>query len=58
MFKLTRSHNEFVDIVRAINPSIEIIGIYTKAHERIAVRCKDCGYEWNPQACHLHTNEV
>ncbi len=53
MFKLTRSHNEFVDIVRAINPSIEIIGIYTKAHERIAVRCKDCGYEWNPQAYSL-----
>ena len=47
---MARSHEDFVDIVKIKNPSVEIVGIYTKAQDRIAVKCKECGYEWNPKA--------
>ena len=32
---MARSHEVFVDIVKIKNPSVEIVGIYTKAHDRI-----------------------
>ena len=40
---MARSHEDFVDIVKIKNPSVEIVGIYTKAQDRIAVKCKECG---------------
>ena len=42
---MARTHEDFVDIVKIKNPSVEIVGIYTKAQDRIAVKCKECGYE-------------
>ncbi len=48
-----RTHEEFVNILSKINPNIEVLGTYTKAQERIAVKCKECGYEWNPKAYYL-----
>lgn len=50
---MKRTHEEFVKLVEENNPTIEIIGIYTKATDRIAVRCKECGYEWMPKAYSL-----
>ena len=50
---MARSHEDFVDIVKIKNPSVEIVGIYTKAQDRIAVKCKECGYEWTPKAYSL-----
>ena len=50
---MSRTHNEFVSIVAKINPTIEIVGEYINAHERIAVKCKKCGFEWNPKAYSL-----
>ena len=50
---MARSHDAFVDIVKLKNPNVEIVGTYTKAQDRIAVRCKECGYEWNPKAYSL-----
>ena len=38
---MARSHEDFVDIVKIKNPSVEIVGIYTKAQDRIAVKCKE-----------------
>ena len=50
---MARSREDFVDIVKIKNPSVEIVGIYTKAQDRIAVKCKECGYEWTPKAYSL-----
>lgn len=50
---MARSHEDFVDIVKIKNPSVEIVGIYTKAQDRIAVKCKECGYKWTPKAYSL-----
>lgn len=47
---MARTHEEFVKIMSEINPNIEILGMYTKAQDRIAVKCNECGYEWNPKA--------
>ena len=44
----TRSHQDFEIEMLQINPTIEILGKYTKVTERIEVRCKKCGYNWKP----------
>ena len=46
--KRTRTNQDFEAEMQQINPTIEIIGKYTKVTERIEVRCKNCGYNWNP----------
>ena len=33
---MARTHEEFVKIMSEINPNIEILGMYTKAQDRIA----------------------
>lgn len=48
--QLSLSHDEFVDIISKLSPSIEILGTYKKRNSRIACRCKICGYTWNPVA--------
>ena len=47
------THNEFVIKISKINPDIEIIGKYTKAIERVKVRCRKCGNIWTPKAYSL-----
>lgn len=39
--------------VYEIDPSIEVIGNYTKTSEAIECRCKKCGVTWNPTANNL-----
>ena len=34
----------------AINPNVEIIGIYIGRHSPVRTRCRICGYEWSPYA--------
>ena len=50
---MTLSHTEFVDRINKILPNIEIVGAYTKATDRVQVRCKVCGKEWSPKAYSL-----
>lgn len=50
---MAKTHNQFVSEVYAINPNIEIIGTYTKALDRVRVRCKECGKIWEPKAYSL-----
>lgn len=41
------SHEEFVEAVAEITPTIEITGRYTANKARISAKCTICGYEWN-----------
>lgn len=45
-----KSHEIYIDEVETRNPTVEILGIYKKASERIHAKCRICGYEWNPVA--------
>lgn len=45
-----RTHEEFVELMNKLHPNIEILGRYVNAKERIRVRCKNDGYEWEPKA--------
>lgn len=49
----TKSHEEFKEQLNAISPLIEVMGTYTKVTDRILVRCKECGKEWEPLAYSL-----
>lgn len=45
-----KTQAEFVNQMRDINPNIEVIGTYKSRHNKVAVRCKLCGNEWNADA--------
>lgn len=42
---MSKTHEQFVEELRIINPNILVIGKYTKAVERVDVKCKICGME-------------
>ncbi len=46
-------HKEFVNIVSAVNPNIQIIGTYIGANNSIKVKCKECGYIWEANPSNL-----
>lgn len=45
-----KTSEEFVEKLNLINPAIEVLGKYDGQRSKIHVRCKNCGYEWNPTA--------
>lgn len=48
-----KSHEEFCRAISKLNPNIEIIGTYMKSSQKISVRCKKCGYEWETKPNNL-----
>ena len=44
--KLSKSHNDFINKIKEINPNIEILGEYVNNHTKIKCRCRLDGYEW------------
>ncbi len=42
-----KSHNTFVEEMGKINPSIIILGEYSKSKTKIQVQCTRCGYIWD-----------
>lgn len=49
----TRSPEEFVEELNAIDPSLIVLGEYTKVTDRINVACRICGHNWTPLAYSL-----
>lgn len=45
--KKTYSHEKFLKLVAENNPKVEILGEYVRNSQKILVKCKRCGYEWN-----------
>lgn len=41
-----KSHSEYVDELKNINPNIEVIDTYRGSDIKIKHKCKNCGYEW------------
>ncbi len=42
-----KTHDDFVQEMALIHPTIEILEKYQNSNKRIHVQCKKCGYEWN-----------
>lgn len=51
--KLRKTHEAFVEEMRATNPLIEILGEYITAKDSIKCRCTLCGFIWSPDAGEL-----
>lgn len=47
--KFLKSSDSAINELKIKNPNIEIIGTYTGRHNPIKVKCKICGYEWEPR---------
>ena len=50
---MAKTHDDFLKELSMINPEIEVIGQYTRAVDRIEVKCKKCGKIWYPTAYSL-----
>ena len=50
---LTKTHENFVEEMNAINPDIEILENYKGAKEKILCRSKACNHEWFASPTHL-----
>ena len=48
-----KSHNQFVNQLKQINPMVNVKGLYMGAKRRIEVECLNCDYIWSPQATSL-----
>lgn len=42
-----KSHSEFVEQVKKINPNIDVISQYKSTAYKVSFKCKVCGYEWS-----------
>lgn len=43
---MRKTHEQFINELFAINSNIEVLGVYTKAREKILVKCKIHNYEY------------
>ena len=50
---MARTHEQFVNELKLINPSINVIGRYTKAVEPVEVECLNCHRIWSSKAYNL-----
>ena len=51
--RFIKSQDEFIELLKASNPTVEIIGEYCGRHKPVRARCKLCGFEWEPVASSL-----
>ena len=50
---MAKTHEQFLSEIKLVNPNIEVIGTYSRAVDRIKVRCKRCNLVWEPKAYSL-----
>jgi len=50
---LRKTHQQFVEQLKDVNPTIEITGEYVKDYVHIACRCLKCGHVWSAQPSNL-----
>ena len=43
----TKTHEQYLNDVRSVNPNIDVVGRYIDSKTKILHRCKIDGYEWN-----------
>ena len=41
-----RTTDDFINLMKEVNPNIEILGEYIRSDQKTLVRCKSCGHEW------------
>ena len=50
---MARTHEEFVNELKSINPTIKVLGKYTRAIDPVEVECLNCHRIWSPKAYSL-----
>ncbi len=48
-----KTQSMFLEEMRNIHPTIEVLGTYTNAKAKVAVKCTKCGYEWSDTPSNL-----
>lgn len=48
-----KTHEEFVEEMKIVNPNIEILGKYKNSYTKIDCLCKVCNYKWAVTPSHL-----
>ena len=42
-----KTHEEFIEEIKIVNPDIDMIGMYENSKKHIDVRCKRCGTKYS-----------
>lgn len=50
---MTKSHELFLEEINILHPTIQVLGRYSRAVDRIKVKCINCGNIWEPKAYSL-----
>lgn len=53
MIRKQKTHKQFIEEMKQVNPNIEILGIYINANSKIKCRCLLDGFEWEAKCTHL-----
>lgn len=48
-----KTHEEFENEMKILNPNIKLLGKYTRAKDKIKCECLNCGNVWDARASHL-----
>lgn len=48
-----KTHEEFIEVVSKVNPTVEVLGRYKGNHDRVECKCKICEKIWYPIAYNL-----
>ncbi len=49
--------NRFLERTKSVNPSLTVIGKYISSNSKIAVKCNECGYEFERKCLNLVTHK-
>ena len=52
-FKLTKTHDQFIEELSKRNPSVDVLGTYQQAKTPIECECRVCGCHWAPTPTNL-----
>ena len=50
---LSKTHESFINELKTISPTIQVLDKYQNSNKRILVRCNVCNYEWNAVPANL-----
>lgn len=45
-----KTHEEFVNIIEKVSPTITVVGKYVRSVDKVACKCKVCDHEWEAHA--------
>lgn len=53
-----KTHDEFVDEMKVKHPELEVLGVYIGGHDKVHIKCKKCGTEFDSLPCNMISHKL